>query len=95
MSRAIDEYRFDAMANAIYAFFWTEFCDVFVELAKVGVDPHHRARQATRATLVHALDTSMRLLHPVCPFLTEEMAAAAAPRVPPGVAFCAVAPWPP
>ncbi len=97
VSRAIDEYRFDAMANAIYQFFWSEFCDVYVELAKgvlEGDDP--RARQATRATLLHVLDTSMRLLHPVCPFLTEEIWQLLPSREErwPGVAFCAVAPWP-
>ena len=97
VSRAIDEYRFDAMANAIYAFFWTEFCDVFVELAKSVLEgTDERARQATRATLVHVLDTSMRLLHPVCPFLTEEIWQLLPQRDErwPGVAFCAVAPWP-
>ena len=97
VTAAIDEYRFDAMANAIYRFFWSEFCDVYVELAKSaleGDDP--KAREATRATLVHVLDTSMRLLHPLCPFLSEEIW-----QLLPGRAerwastpFCAVAAWP-
>ncbi len=97
VSRAIDEYRFDAMANAIYRFFWTEFCDVYVELAKAvleGDDP--KAREATRATLVHVLDTSMRLLHPLCPFLTEELWQLLPGRAERWVSaeFCALASWP-
>jgi valyl-tRNA synthetase len=97
VTTAIDEYRFDAMANAIYRFFWTEFCDVYVELAKTSLDGDDtRARQATRATLVHVLDTSMRLLHPVCPFLSEELWQLLPGRTErwASVAFCAVAPWP-
>ena len=94
---AIDEYRFDAMANAIYRFFWTEFCDVYVELAKSALEGDDaKAREATRATLVHVLDTAMRLLHPVCPYLSEEIWQLLPGRAErwPATAFCAVAPWP-
>ncbi len=97
VSAAIDEYRFDAMANAIYRFFWTEFCDVYVELAKAVLEGDDvRAREATRATLVTVLDTSMRLLHPLCPFLTEEIWQLLPGRAErwPSTDFCAVSPWP-
>jgi valyl-tRNA synthetase len=97
VSEAIDGYRFDAMANAIYRFFWNELCDVYVELAKSTLEGEDaRARAATKATLVHVLDTSMRLLHPLCPFLTEEIWQLLPGRSErwPSTAFCAQASWP-
>ncbi len=91
VSDAIDAYRFDEAANAIYQFFWTELCDVYLEITKGSIE-----QPATRATLVHALDTSMRLLHPICPFQTEEIWQKLPGRDArwPAVRFCAVAPWP-
>ena len=94
---AIAEYRFDAMANGFYQFFWTEFCDVYLELIKGVLESDDvDAREAARATLVTVLDTSMRLLHPLCPFLTEELWQGLPARAErwADVAFCAVAPWP-
>jgi len=93
----IAEYRFDAMANSFYQFFWTEFCDVYVELIKGVLEgSDENAKDAARATLVHVLDTSLRLLHPLCPFLTEELWQSLPEREArwPKTAFCAVAPWP-
>lgn len=98
MSDAIDNYRFDDAANTLYQFFWTEFCDWYIELSKNALDEEqgHPAREAARATLVHVLDTSMRLLHPLCPFQSEEIWN----RLPgrqdrwPEEMFCATAPWP-
>ena len=97
VSVAIDEYRFDAVANTIYSFFWNDFCDVYIELSKTALEgTDEDARQAARATLIHVLDSSMRLLHPLCPFLTEELWQTLPGRAErwPGVKFCAVAPWP-
>jgi valyl-tRNA synthetase len=97
VSEAIDGYRFDAMANAIYRFFWNELCDIYVELAKSALEGDDaQARAATKATLVHVLDTSMRLLHPLCPFLTEEIWQLLPGRAErwPSTAFCAQATWP-
>jgi valyl-tRNA synthetase len=94
---AIADYRFDAMANSFYQFFWTEFCDVYVELIKGVLEGDDEPkREAARATLVHVLDTSLRLLHPLCPFLTEELWASLPARDArwPEVRFCAQAPWP-
>jgi valyl-tRNA synthetase len=98
MSDAIDAYRFDEAANTAYQFFWNELCDVYIEVVKAALtdDAPKEARAAARATLLHVLDASMRLLHPICPFQTEEIWQ----RLPgrdtrwPNVKFCAVAPWP-
>jgi len=73
--RAFTEYRFDDAGNAIYHFFWNEFCDWYIELSKPTLlaEGESDAKAAKRATLVHVLDTSLRLLHPICPFATEEI----------------------
>jgi valyl-tRNA synthetase len=91
VSDSIDAYRFDEAANAHYQFFWTELCDVYIESAKLSID-----RPSTRATLVHVLDASLRLLHPLCPFQTEEIWQQLPSREQrwPHTKFCAVAPWP-
>jgi valyl-tRNA synthetase len=72
---SVDAYRFDEMSNAIYQFFWTELCDWYIEMSKGNLyeDADPTAREATRTVLVHALDASMRLLHPICPFQSEEI----------------------
>ncbi|NLB96216.1 MAG: valine--tRNA ligase [Armatimonadetes bacterium] len=70
VNRAFEEYSFDEAARAIYSFLWSEYCDWYVELAK----PRLRAGDATvRAVLVYVLDQSLRLLHPMMPFITEEI----------------------
>ena len=73
--QALLEYRFDDAANAIYRFFWSEFCDWYIELCKPTLlaEGDSPAKAAVRATLVHVLDTSLRLLHPICPYATEEI----------------------
>ncbi len=94
---AIADYRFDAMANCFYQFFWTEFCDVYVELIKGVLEGDDQAKkEAARTTLVTVLDASLRLLHPLCPFLTEELWQGLPGRAErwAGVAFCATSPWP-
>jgi valyl-tRNA synthetase len=98
VSDAIDEYRFDEAANAHYQFFWSELCDVYIEVVKSALaeGADGRQREAARATLVHVLDASMRLLHPICPFQTEEIWQDLPGRAQrwPDVRFCATAPWP-
>jgi valyl-tRNA synthetase len=74
VTRGLEEFRLDASVAAGYQFFWTELCDWFLEVAKprlYGEDV--AAKGAARAVLYHALDASLRLLHPMMPFLTEEI----------------------
>ncbi len=74
--RAIDDYRFDLYANAVYEFTWHEFCDWYVELTKPvlfdAATPPAQAR-ATRATLVTVLEALLRIAHPITPFITETL----------------------
>jgi valyl-tRNA synthetase len=70
----LESYRFDRASTALYQFFWHEYCDWYVELIKpVLQSPEHPDGAGTRHTLVETLETTMRLLHPFMPFLTEEI----------------------
>ena len=100
---ALAEYRFNDAASALYQFIWHEYCDWYLELSKSALNQEKGSaeRKATQTMLVHVLETALRLLHPIMPFITEEIWQ----RVPKGggrkeeggkstIESIMVAPWP-
>jgi valyl-tRNA synthetase len=69
---ALTDYRFDVAANALYHFVWDELCDWYIEIAKTYLADPAQAPVA-RAVLLEALEATLRLLHPILPFVTEEI----------------------
>ena len=73
-THAIDHYRFDLAAQAIYEFTWNEYCDWYLELAKISLQSDNlELQRGTRKTLLTILEKVLRLAHPIMPFITEEI----------------------
>ena len=73
VSESLDIYRFDLAATALHRFFWTEYCDWYVEMAKLQLRGEAKQRARARYTLATVLEEALRLLHPFMPFLSEEL----------------------
>jgi len=73
VNRALDEFNFNEAASSVYKFVWNEFCDWYIELSKPTLFADGPEKRVTQNVLAHVLETSLRLLHPFMPFITEEI----------------------
>jgi valyl-tRNA synthetase len=95
VTAAIEAYRFNEAAGAVYRFVWNVFCDWYLELAKpVLSGPDEEAKAETRATVAWVRDEIIKLLHPFMPFITEELWSVTAQNGPVRDDVLALTPWP-
>ena len=74
VTRLADKYEFGEVGRALYNFIWDDFCDWYIEMAKLPLyGEDESAKKMTRSVLAYVLDNTMRLLHPFMPFITEEI----------------------
>ena len=96
-SKSIELYRFDHAAQTVYDFVWNEYCDWYLELSKPVLwddNGAHETQQGTLRTLLEVLETILRLMHPLTPFITEEIWQNVAPRLDRHGDTIMLAPWP-
>ena len=94
---SIEQYRFDRAAQTLYDFVWNEYCDWYLELSKPVLwdeTSSNELRQGTLRTLLEVLETILRLMHPLMPFITEEIWQNVAPRLGISGDTIMLAPWP-
>ncbi|MEX0841677.1 MAG: valine--tRNA ligase [Xanthobacteraceae bacterium] len=95
VTAAIEDYRFNDAASAVYRFVWNVFCDWYLELSKPVLNgPDGAAKNETRSAAAWALDEIFKLLHPFMPFLTEELWQVTGERGPKRLHLLLVEPWP-
>ncbi|MBF0349117.1 MAG: valine--tRNA ligase [Magnetococcales bacterium] len=97
VTRALEEYRFNDYAHHIYQFLWGVFCDWYLEMVKpvlYGDNVEEGRKEATRTTMLDVLEQALRLLHPLMPFITEELWLRVAPRAGRSGDSIMLAPWP-